>query len=177
MSAAAHSKPTLRTRFAQRDRLALDWLTAAVVAWEADERVSAAEADELRARLETPELLAVLPHLGAHLAISAVLPFPFASLTRAGWTLWMLLVASLRLLIRRIDWPAWRRAWGTHHPLVALLALVPALGAGAYFLAAPLRRSQLLARAALDAAGLRLPWRLYQRCGLRRLVVGRRGPG
>jgi hypothetical protein len=170
-------KPGWRARFAQRDRLALVWLATAVDAWEAEARVTADEAAAMRAKLATPDLLAVLPHLGAHLAISTVLPFPFASLMRAGWTFWMLLVASLRLLARRLDRASWRRAWGIHHPLVILLALVPALGVGAYFLSAPLRTSHLLARAALDAAGARAPWRLYERCGLRRLVVAGRAGG
>lgn len=173
---AAGTAPTLRTRFAQRDQLANAWLAAAVGDWEADGRLTTGEADDLRRGLAGAQLQATVPHLGAHLVISAILPFPFASLARAGWTGWMLLSATARLLARRSDREAWRRAWTIHSPLVLLLALIPALGALAYFAAAPLRTNRLLARAALDAAGRRLPWRLYERCGLRALVVAGR-PG
>jgi hypothetical protein len=161
----------LRARRAAGDAWTAAWLASAVAAWETEGRLSAGEAERLRGWLREPHFQTVLPHLSMHLLISAVLIFPFASLTRAGWTLAALLTASMRLLVRRIDRHSWITAWRIHHPLVAALALVPAIGTCAYVVSPALRGETLLARAAFDAALLRVPWRLYERSRLRRLIA------
>jgi hypothetical protein len=170
-----------RARAAARLERGREWadrqLAGAITSWELDGRLSAGEAAELRARLASPGVQAVVPHLGAHVAIAALLPFPLASVARAGWTAVLLLAASLRLLLRRVDRAAWLAAWRVHHPLVILLALVPVVGALAYGISAPVRANRLLLRVALDASLLTLPWRLHERTRARDLLAFGRPAG
>jgi hypothetical protein len=58
-----------------------------------------------------------------------------------------------------------------HHPLVILLSAIPGFGAFAYLAAKPVRSNRLLVRVTLDAVLYKVPWRLYQRSRMRRLIV------
>lgn len=161
----------LRARLAGSQEKALGWMADAVDAWQLEGRITLREGDELRAQMATPTFQAVLPHLGAHLVITVILRFPFGSLARMAWSIWGLGAASVKLLARRIDRHAWKQAWDMHHPLVILLSAIPGFGAFAYLAAKPVRSNRLLVRVALDAVLHKVPWRLYQRSGLRRLIV------
>ena len=55
--------------------------------------------------------------------------------------------------------------------LVALLSAVPGFGTFAYLAAKPVRSNRLLLRATADAALTKVPWRLYARTGLPRLIA------
>lgn len=161
----------VRARLAGSQEKALGWMADAVDTWQLEGRITLREGDELRAQMATPTFQAVLPHLGAHLVITVILRFPFGSLARMAWTIWGLGAASVKLLARRIDRRTWKQAWDMHHPLVILLSAIPGFGAFAYLAAKPVRSNRLLVRVALDAVLHKVPWRLYHRSGLRRLIV------
>jgi hypothetical protein len=121
--------------------------------------------------MASPEFQAVLPHLGAHLGISLFLRFPFGSITRFTYTATALAVSTARFLLRRIDYATWRRARAIHSPLVLTLSVLPSVGAFAYLTSRPLRRNHLLLRATADAVLDKVPFHLYRRTHLRRLVA------
>jgi len=125
----------------------------------------------LREKMQEPQFVAVLPHFGVHLTIGAVLRFPIGSITRASYVFLNLLIATLRLITRRIDRGAWRRACGIHSPLVLVIAGMPGIGTFAYLTSRPMRTNPLLLRVALDAALLKVPWRIYERTGLRWVIA------
>lgn len=150
---------------------ATGWLEEAVTVWQREGRIDGREAAELREQINGPTFQAVLPHLGAHLAITVVLRFPFGSIARMAWTGYLFGAATGRLLRRRIDRRQWRELAGIHSPLVFLLAAIPGFGAFAYLAAKPVRSNRLLVRVSLDAVLRKVPWRLYQRSGLRFLIV------
>jgi hypothetical protein len=150
---------------------AAGWIEMTIASWETEGRISADEAACLRVCAEEPQFKAVLPHFGVHLGMSVVLRFPVGSIARAAYTLVNLLLVTLRLLARRIDRHAWRQAAGIHSPLVVLLSAVPGLGTFAYLGSRPVRSHHLLLRVGLDTVMLKVPWRLYERLGLRRLVA------
>ena len=150
---------------------AMAWLDTGVTTWEREGRLSQREALRLRAEMETPQFQAVVPHLGAHVVISMFLRFPLGSIARASWSLWGLLSATGRLALRRIDRHAWRQAASIHSPLVIALAAIPGFGTFAYVASKPIRSNRLLVRVMLDAAMAKVPWNLYQRSGMRRIVA------
>jgi hypothetical protein len=147
------------------------WMGDAIADWETAGRLTPAEVATLRAEVADPEFQAVLPHLGAHLAISVFLRFPFGSITRFTYTATALTVSTARLFLRHIDHATWRRARRIHSPLVMLCCLVPSVGTFAYLTTQPMRRNPLLIRITVDAILNRVPFDLYQRTGFRRLVV------
>ena len=77
--------------------------------------------------LEAPETLAVLGHLGAHIAISVPLRFPFGSVTRFGYVVFFRLRSEGRALIRRDPDEQLRGARKIHTLTVALASLVKVL--------------------------------------------------
>jgi membrane-associated phospholipid phosphatase len=158
-------------RLAEGQARAAGWIETTIATWETEERITPDEAGSLRVCTEEPQFKAVLPHFGVHLGLSVVLRFPFGSIARAVYTLVNLVVATLKLLLRSIDRHAWRLALGIHSPLVMLMGAVPGFGAFAYLGSRPVRSNHLLIRVGLDTALLKVPWRLYERCGLRRLVA------
>jgi len=168
----------LRTRVARVRELARDsqvtasaWFVRGIDAWERDGRLTGGEADGLRLSVHEPQFVAVLPHFGVHLAIGVVLRFPVGSITRATYTLANLIAAIARFASRRIDRQTWKRLAGIHSPLVVAWAALPGVGTFAYLLSKPVRANHLLVRVALDTALLRLPWRVYERLGLRWLIA------
>ena len=166
----------LRARFAGSQDKAREWIARAVTTWEAEGRVSAEEAAAMRVHMNGAEFQAMLPHLGAHIIITIILRFPFGSIARMGWSLGVLASATGRLLLRRSDRRAWKQAWSIHSPLVIVLSAVPGFGTFAYLAAKPVRSNRLLLRATADAVLKKVPWRLYERTGLRHLIA-RPAPG
>jgi undecaprenyl-diphosphatase len=160
-----------RARAAAGQRQATVWLDSAVSSWQADGRIDARKAAELRARMRTPQFQAVLPHFGAHVALSVVLRFPLGSIARVAWSFTALLAATARLIARRSDRRAWVQAFGMLSPLVILLAAVPGFGAFAYLAARPVLANRLLLRVTLDAALQKAPWKLYEHSRLRRVIA------
>ena len=120
------------------------------------------EAEKAIRGLETPETMAALGHLGAHIAISVPLPTPFENIARFAWTVFFRLRAEATALIRRRSDERLRGARKIHTLTVALASLVPFVGFFAYLLAEPLRRNRPLLAVLLDQGLRKLPFRLYR---------------
>ena len=164
------------------DKAAQTFLERGVQRWEAEGRLNAQEADTLRVKLASNEAQEAIHHLGAHLVLTVLLRFPFGSIGRFAWTLGFWGMHQLRGLSSRSR--DTRRASNVHSPLVMVLSLVPGFGAAAYLAAGPLR-SKLLVRLMMDQTASKLPFRLYERLSLSRLLApsqtavaaGASGPG
>lgn len=170
-------KPRAERAVAGGQEKALGWLTTSVDTWQAEGRISTNEATRLRAEMDTPQFQAVVPHLGAHVGISILLRFPLGSIARVGWSAVALLGATGRLLARRIDLATWKLSFSIHNPVVIALAAIPGFGAFAYLAAGPIRSNRLLMRLTVDAVMFKMPWRLYERTGMRRVMVIGRAAG
>ena len=162
----------LQVRAEMGEQHATRWLEESINRWADEGRLSAAESEELRQSVESPQFQAVLPHFGVHLMIGVALRFPFGSIARVAYTGGNLLGATLLMLVRRRSREHWRRARSIHSPLVLVVAALPGIGTLSYLTSKPVRSQGKLARVALDAAGEKVPWHLYERIGLRRLVAG-----
>ncbi|MGE3599983.1 MAG: hypothetical protein AB7N70_31015, partial [Dehalococcoidia bacterium] len=152
---------------------AREWIAQAITTWDREGRLTGAEAATLRAETAAPEFQTILPHLGAHIAISIVLRFPFGGIARFCWTSGALVTTGIRRLVGRTDASSWQQAKRIHTPVVLLFSLLPSIGAFDYLMAAPVRRNPLLVRVTVDMALRSLPFQLYHRSGLQRLIARR----
>ena len=143
--------------------LATNWARGAVERLVEEGSLDREEADTALRSLEAPETLAVLGHLGAHIAISIPLRFPLGSMVRFGWTVFFRLRVEVRALLRRVSGEELRGAREIHTLTIALLSAVPGLGTFAYVFAGPLRRNRPLLAVLADEALRKIPFRLYQR--------------
>ncbi len=147
------------------------WIEGAIDTWRREDRLTDDEADNLRASLLAPGTQAVLPHFGVHLVIGIALRFPFGAITRAAYTTINLLYALIRFLVHRTTWAKFRLDFSIHSPIVILLAMVPGFGTFAYLASGPIWRNHLLARVALDAVAEKVPFKLYRRFGVKRIIA------
>lgn len=143
--------------------LARSWARGAVERLVEEGSLDQEEADKAMRSLEAPETLAVLGHLGAHIAISIPLRFPFGSVARFGWTAFFRLRAEARALLRRASKEELRGARKIHTLTVAVLSALPGLGTFAYLLAEPIRKNRPLLAVLLDEVLRKLPFGLYRR--------------
>ncbi len=156
----------IRTALRQASRgqeLGQNWARGAVERLVEEGNLDREEADTALRSLEAPETLAVLGHLGAHVAISIPLRFPLGSIARFAWTVFFRLRSEARALIRRESREELRGAREIHTLTVAVLSALPGLGTFAYIQAEPLRRNRPLLAVLLDEALRKIPFRLYQR--------------
>ncbi|MDV2480327.1 MAG: hypothetical protein RX317_08810 [bacterium] len=156
----------LRTAFRQaRDgrRLANDWARGAVERLVEEGSLDPEEGEKALRSLEAPETLAVLGHLGAHIAISVPLRFPFGSATRFVYVVVFRLRSEARALIRRESDEQLRGARKIHTLTVAVGSALPGVGTFAYLVAEPLRKNRPLLAVLLDEALRKLPFNLYRR--------------
>jgi hypothetical protein len=117
------------------------------------------------------EFQRVIPHLGVFLVMGIPLRFPISAIARVLYVVTNQVVAAARLISRRTDRRQWRQTMDVHSPLVLLLAAMPVVGKFSYLAANPIRSNRLLFRVTLDAVLLKLPWRVYERSRLRRLIA------
>ena len=136
--------------------------------WADEGHIEEDQAAELRRQADTPAVASALTHLGAHIAMTIPLRFPFGSIARAAWTLSMRAKAEWDALIRRKPIGSAREE---HTLLVAAFSAVPTFGAAAYMLAKPLRSNRALAVIAFDRSMRKLPFRLYDRMHLSPFMV------
>ncbi len=144
-------------------RLTRDWARTAVQRLVEEGHLDQEEAEKALSGLEKPESAAAIGHLGAHIAITLVLFGPFENVARFGWTAFFRLRSEATALIGRGSEEQLRGARKTHTLAVALLSLVPFLGAGAYLMAEPLRKNRPLLAVMMDQGLRKLPFRLYRR--------------
>ena len=147
-------------------KLAEAWLRDGIRRWQEEGRLSETAAIEAERSLEAPATLSVIGNLGAHIAMSIPLRFPFGSMARFAWTLGFRAKAEGRALLRRRVDEQTRVARRVHTLAVAFVSAVPGLGAAAYILAEPLRKNRVLMAVAADQALRKLPFRLYYRLHL-----------
>jgi len=150
---------------------AIEWVEEAIDRWELEGRITADEATSLKAAAKSDSVQAVMPHFGVHLVIGMALRFPVGSITRASYTLLQLLISSARFLLRRTDLKTWRRSAGIHSPLVIVAAAIPGVGTFAYLLSWPMLSRFSLVRVAADAVGEHLPFHIYRRLGVKRIIA------
>ncbi len=136
--------------------------------WVEEGRITPERAQELKADLRTDEAHAAMTHLGAHLAITALFRFPFGSIIRPLWTLGFFMRGFYQA-IRGGGKVCWQFIT-LHNPLVILLSIIPGLGGFAYLTSRPLRR-MILVRLMIDRLGRKIPFRLYSRLRIDRLVA------
>lgn len=154
------------------DRAAEDFLTSGLERWEIENRLFPSESASLRSQLSSGETQRSLHHLGVHMVLSVVLMIPIPGLrsaARFGWTLVFWTKFQVTRIFRRRAWKAAGKPSNIHSPVVMAIALVPALGAVAYGASRPLRR-KLIIRLLLDQIALKLPFKLYTRLNLARLL-------
>jgi len=137
-----------------------EFVEEGVETWVAEGHITDEQGTELRSALANPEVALVLANLGAHLAITIPLRFPFGSLTRFFWTLGSRLTAEWRALLRKSPATTARRV---HTIPVMFATLLPSVGSAAYLLATPLRHNAVLELIAVDSVLRRLPFRVHQR--------------
>ena len=160
---------TAKTAVRGADGAAQSFFNAGIERWDREGRLAVKEAESLKSYLASREVSNAMRHLGVHLVISAIFRFPIGSILRLLWTLsfWM------RIQVRRIGHgpgSAPERGPNIHNPLVMLLSLIPGLGAVAYLASRPMRR-KILVRLMLDQIAWKLPFKLYRRMHLARLLA------
>jgi membrane-associated phospholipid phosphatase len=160
-------------RAAMAEATATHFIEDSVERWEQEGRISREEAEEITEAVESDDFQAVLPHFGVHLMIGVALRFPIGSIARVLYTGGNLLLATILLLLRRRSRAQWKRSLSIHSPLVIVIAAMPGIGTFSYMASKPMREQAKVARLVLDAGGEKLPWRLYERLGLRRIVTAR----
>ena len=151
------------------DRVAETFLSSGIDRWEREGKLEPSQAVALRSQLSSGEVRDSLHHLGAHLVLSAVLRFPFGSAARLVWTVAFWGITQSRRFRSR-DTAQAGVVSNVHTPLVMVLSIIPGFGAIAYLAARPLRR-KLLIRLMLDQTAWKLPFKLYTRMGLGRLLA------
>ncbi len=141
------------------EQMAENFTTAGIATWQDEGRLTEAQADEIRASLKLPEVASATANLGAHLAISVPLRFPFGSIARSGWTLGMR---------ARGEWMGLRGKGSTssarqvHTLPVAIVAAIPGMGSFAYALSKPLRQQRAIGAIALDQLFRHLSMGVYR---------------
>lgn len=162
-----------RDAISTADVKAEEFLTAGINRWIEEGRITLEEAETLKTDLRSHEVHEVMRHLGAHVAITAAFRFPFGSILRPLWTLGFWAKELYRYF--RTGSKACLRFIRVHNPAVVLLSIIPGFGAFAYLASKPLRRMVLI-RLMLDTTGRKVPFKLYSRLGMQRLVAPRRVP-
>ena len=154
------------------DRAAENLLNRGIERWEKENRLSASEAAQLRSQVSSREAKNALHHMGVHLVLSVAIAIPIPGLRSAARFSWTLLFWAKAQVSR-----VWGRASrsgekvaNVHTPLVMVVALVPALGGVAYLASPPLRK-RTLARLLMDQAATKMPFKLYTRTRLDRIVA------
>ena len=143
--------------------LATNWARGAVERLVEEGSLDEEEGEKAMRSLEAPETIAVLGHLGAHIAISVPLRFPFGSAARFAWTIFFRLRAEVRALFGRASKEELRGARQIHTLAVAFLSALPGLGTFAYIVAEPLRKNRPLLAVLLDEGLRKIPFRMYER--------------
>ena len=150
------------------------FLSHGIERWEAEGRITPSEVASLRSLLSSGEVKEPMHHLGVHLVLSVVIAIlipGLRSLARFLWTFVFWTKVQYRRIRRK---SAEGSATDVHTPFVMGLALLPVVGGAAYLAARPLRR-KLVILLMLDQTAIKLPFNLYSRLGLKRLLF-RDGP-
>ena len=149
---------------------ATSFLRSAVDRWEAEGRIDSARAMHLRGQIETSEVAALLKHLGAHVALSVALRFPFGSVARFLWVVYFRVSALYAFVRGRLTREQYAEARSIHSVPVMLISLIPGFGTIAY-MASGTVRSTGLSRLLIDQMAAKMPFRLYRRLNLSKVTA------
>ncbi len=145
------------------ERLAANVTNTGIDTWVAEGVLTEAQAGEARAQLATPEMTAATANLGAHLAITVPLRFPFGSIARTFWTLGLRAKGEWQALRGKAPAASARRV---HSLPVAGLAFIPGFGSFAYLASKPFRQEPVIRAVAFDQALRHTPMKGYRRLHL-----------
>jgi undecaprenyl-diphosphatase len=165
----------VRGRLDGAELMAKSFVCGAIERWESEGQIDSAQAASLRHLMSTSEVESLLKHLGAHLTLTVAIAIPIPGLrsaARFAWTLTFRLKALWTLGRGRITREEYRVARSIHSVPVMLLALIPALGALAYA-ASDTMVKRGLGRMLLDQSAHKIPFGLYDRLGLSRVIAPR----
>jgi hypothetical protein len=147
------------------------WLRSGITRLREEGNLGEDEAMKLEASLDDAETPVALSHLGAHMAMTVPLRFPFGSIGRFMWTLSFRLSTEWKALVKRRSHEEIRSGRRVHTVPVMLLSVIPGIGAAAYVASVPVRRNPRLAAVLLDQTLSKLPFKLYETLRLRPLVL------
>ena len=154
------------------DRASENFFNLGIERWESEGRLSPSEAAQLRSQISSGDAQSAVHHMGVHLVLSVAIVIPIPGLRSAARFLWTLLF-WLKALVAR-NWSRISRRGvkvpNVHTPLVMVVALVPAIGGVAYLASPPLRKKTLV-RLLLDQAASKMPFKLYTRTRLNRVLA------
>jgi len=151
------------------DRAADALLMAGMERWEKEGRLGPAQATEMRKHLSSWQVQDSMHHLGVHILLSAPIPIPgLQNLARLAWTVAFSVVVQVKRLRHRAAGSR-EKFTNVHTPLVMVLSLLPVLGSFAYLATRPLW-NMMLWRLVLDQVAWKLPFGLYKRMRLERLL-------
>jgi hypothetical protein len=159
-------------RVMRRGAAVLDsWLRSGITRLREEGNLGEDEAKKLESSLDDAETPVALSHLGAHMAMTVPLRFPFGSIARFVWTLSFRLSTEWNALVRRGHIEEVHSGRRVHTVPVMLVSLVPGIGAAAYVASVPVQRNPRLAAVLLDQTFTKLPFKLYERLRMRPLVL------
>ena len=161
----------MQRRLAGAEEYALQFVTTPIERRVLAGRMSEEEAERLRQGLRSDGMRNAMRFLGMHIAASFI-PGPpgTRSLVRFGLVLFFRYRATRQYAAGMIDQDELQEARDTHTWLVAFVALVPGVGAGAYLLSPAMRRHGNLVPLFIDQAVYKLPFGLYDRWKLHRIA-------
>ncbi len=138
-----------------------------ILQWVNHGKMTQDEAESLRRAMREPEVAQALNYIGVNMALNVIIFIPFVtSVIRFSWTVFLRLKAEIKGLITH-------RAPHTERDLhtlkVALVGLLPKLGAGAYLLSGPLSRNRGLFAVGIDRLLKKAPLGIYRRLKLERI--------
>ncbi len=145
------------------ERMAANVTNTGIDTWVDEGVLTETEAESARQQLATPEMTAATANLGAHLAITVPLRFPFGSLARTFWTVGLRAKGEWDAIRGKAPAASARRV---HSLPVAALAFIPGFGSFAYLASKPFRQEPVIRAVAFDQALRHTPAKGYSRLHL-----------
>ena len=154
------------------DRASENFFNRGIERWEGEGRLSPSEAAQLPSQISSGDAQNAVHHMGVHLVLSVAIAFPIPSLrslARFSWTAAFWVKAEATRMRSRVSKTV-EKVPNIHSPFVMGIALVPAIGAVSYLASPPLRKRSI-ARLLLDQAASKMPFKLYTRTRLNRVLA------
>ena len=154
------------------DQAAENFLNRGIERWEGEGRLSPSESEQLRSQVSSEDAKSAVHHMGVHMVLSVAIAVPIPGLRSLARFLWTAVfwVKTEATRLRRRASKTTEKVSNIHSPFVMGIALVPAIGAVSYLASPPLRKRSV-ARLLLDQAASKMPFKLYTRLGMNRLLA------
>ncbi len=157
------------------ESMARAFATAAIERWEREGRIDSQKAAAMQSTLSTNEVRDITMHMGAHLILSVAIAIPIPglrSLARFAWTASFRMNAFFNRLRGKISKEEYQLAKSIHTVPVMIISLIPGVGAVAYVASGTMIKNGL-ARVLLDQGMHKLPFGLYRKLHLARILAPR----